>query len=258
MATIVRMPSGTVNPIHGVRPVSGRRVYFSLIMRTLLFALFGFLITGMLAVMGSETPFKDALKWWPLQAILANIATFFILKSFLNKEGITYKGLFDFRREKLKKDFGLIIPYILFGFLMGMIGLSGFSYLILGSFIPPEVMFEPVAHWMAILALVVFPVSNALVETPTYMGYALPRLEALTGKAWVGIVLAGLFLALQHIALPLIFDGPYLIWRFVSFIPLAVALGFLFARSKRLFPVAAAHFVMDFQMGITLFMNSIS
>ena len=58
------------------------RVIFSLVMRSLLFAGFGGMMVGVFAILGNESPLQVAEKWWPFQALLANIATFFILKSF--------------------------------------------------------------------------------------------------------------------------------------------------------------------------------
>ena len=101
------------NGPHLTRPIDPNwnyRVFFSLMMRTLLFIVFGAVFVGLFSVLGSETPLKDAEKWWLFQAILANIATYFILRSFLRKEGHkNYKVCLDnFARNFLK---GLTIKY---------------------------------------------------------------------------------------------------------------------------------------------------
>jgi membrane protease YdiL (CAAX protease family) len=228
------------------------RVVFSLVMRTLLFAAFGGLMVGVMALSGSDQPLKDAEKWWPFQAILANMATFIILKSFLKKEGLPFRSLFNLKSGRVKKDIKETFLLFVVGIICGAIPLYLFSYLLLGSFIPPATMFQPLPLWAMVIALILFPITNGLVETTTYMGYALPRIQQKSGKLWLAIVLAGLALAFQHVALPLVDDVPYMAWRFLAFIPLALVLGVIYSKTKRLLPIAIAHFLMDLQLVVQL------
>ncbi len=228
------------------------RAFFSLMMRTLLFILFGAIIVGLFALLGNETPLQAAEKWWPFQAILSNIATYFILRMFMKKEGLTYLSIFNYEKGRKKRDALETLWLLVVGMIVGAIPLYLCAYLLLGTFRLPTTMFQEIPLWALIIALVVFPLSNAFVEIPTYLGYALPRIEAGTGKQWLAILLAGLALALQHIALPLVFDLPYMLWRFLSFLPLALVLALIYTRTKRLFPIVLAHFLMDLQLVIQL------
>lgn len=159
--------------------------------------------------------------------------------------------------ESFTKVFRQFLLLLVIGFVFAAIPLSLFSFLFLGSWIPPELMFQPLPIWAAVIALILFPITNSLVETPTYIGYALPKLKKQTGSVWLAIIVAGLALAFQHVALPLVFDIPYMLWRFVGFIPLAIALGFIFNKSNRLFPIILVHLLLDLQMVVQVFMNSI-
>lgn len=51
-------------------------VYFSLVMRSLLFLVFGLIFVGIFTLRGSDRPFQEAEKWWSFQAIFANLVTF--------------------------------------------------------------------------------------------------------------------------------------------------------------------------------------
>ena len=51
------------------------------------------------------------------------------------------------------------------------------------------------------------------------MGYALPRLEALTGRRWLPLLLVAFWLAFQHSTLPLMFDARFILYRFLSMAP---------------------------------------
>lgn len=155
-------------------------VLLSLTMRTGLFILFGALFVGVLAVAGNPQPLKEAEKWWPFQAIFANIVTFFILRYLIHKEGGTYRRMFDLHKGRLSKDGLQFLWLMVVGFAMAGLPLSLFSYLFLGSLLPPDLMFQPLPVWAAVIALIVFPISNGLVETPNYIGYALPRLRTAT------------------------------------------------------------------------------
>ncbi|WP_042461386.1 CPBP family glutamic-type intramembrane protease [Neobacillus dielmonensis] len=230
----------------------GGSIAISLVMRTLLFALSGASIVGLFVLMGNESPLQAAEKWWPFQAILANILTFLILRGLLSKEGIAYFSLFSYKKGNIKKNVIEILWLLLVGLAAGAIPLYLFSYLLLDSVIPPDTMFQELPVWAAVIALILFPITNGLVETPTYIGYALPRIKGKTGKLWPAILLAGTFLALQHIALPLVFDVPYMLWRFLSFVPLAMVLGFIFTKTNRLLPIAIAHGLMDLQLVVQL------
>jgi hypothetical protein len=238
--------------------VSKRQIVISLLLRTMLFFVFGGLFVGLFAIAGNETPLQAAEKWWPFQAILANIVTFFVVRGWMRREGLSFWSLFGWQKGRMGKDMLQLLWLLPVGFLVGGVPLYAFSYLLLGSAVPPELMFQPLPMWAAVIALLLFPLSNGLVETPTYIGYAMPRINKMTGTLWLAILLAGLALALQHIALPLVFDIPYMTWRFVSFIPLALAVGFIFSRTQRLFPIVLVHYIMDLQMAATLFVYSVN
>lgn len=234
-----------------------RYVYFSLMMRSLLFSIFGLMFIGLIALNGSTGSMKEAEKWWPFQAIFANMVSYVILRFFLKKENRSFTDLFKANKIGVKKATMQIIMLLLAAILGGAVPLYLFSYVFLGSFVPPANMFQALPLWAAIIALIAFPVTNALVELPTYMGYALPRLQSITGKTWAALVLAGLGLALQHVFLPLIIEPDYMLWRLFSFLPLALLLGVIFLKTRRLALIVFVHFLMDLQLVAQTFMYSL-
>jgi hypothetical protein len=238
---------------------SGSRIFITLIMRTVLFAIFGFVMIGVFSITGGENDaVQEAEKWWAFQAIMANIATFVILRILLKREGLTYGSILHFQKVRLGKDLLRSLLYIVICFPIAAIGLYGLSFLAFGHFQPPDNMMQAIPLWAAIVALIVFPITNALVEIPTYMGYAFPRIEKQWGKKSLAILLTALFLAIQHGPLPLVFDGPYWIWRMFSFIPLAIVLAFIYSRTRNNAPLVIAHYVMDLQMVVYVLLASLS
>jgi membrane protease YdiL (CAAX protease family) len=97
----------------------------------------------------------------------------------------------------------------------------------------------------------------ALAELPTYFGYSITRIEALTGRTWWALSLAAFWLAAQHIALPLVFDGKFILWRFLAFIPLALVVGLIYLRTRRLLPLMITHGLIDLSLGWTVFAMSL-
>lgn len=240
------------------KTVNHHYVYFSLIMRSLFFIIFGVLIMGVLALNGSADPLKEAEKWWPFQAIFANILSLVSLNFFLKKENLSFSALFKSKKIGVKKTIKDLLLLIMAAVIGGGVPLYLFSYAFLGSFVPPSTMFQEIPLWAAFIALLIFPVTNALVELPIYMGYALPRLQMITGRTWIALVLAALGLALQHVFLPLIFEPNYMLWRLFSFLPLALMLGAIFLKTRRLSLIVIVHFLIDLQLISQTLLNSLN
>ena len=106
-------------------------------------------------------------------------------------------------------------------------------------------MFRPLPPWGLWLGLL-FPLTIGFVELPTYFGYAMPRLERRLGSGWVAWALASVALSLQHAALPLVFNGPYLLWRALMYLPFALYLGLVIKLRPRLLPfLMIGHALID-------------
>lgn len=256
------MEANTMNlPVQIAPRVKGGTVtwgwpVFMLLGRTLLFLCTGLIMVTAFAATGSQDPWAAAVPWWPYQVIATNVLVYSLLRFLARREGLELKHLVGYRPDLVKKDLlqaaALLIPI----FVVGSIGLYGASFLIWGT-MPPETMFQPLPLVAALVATVVFPLTNAMVETTTYMGYSLPRLEALTNHRWVPLLLAASGLAVQHVAFPLVLDGKFLLWRLVAFLPLALVVGLLYMRMRRLVPILIVHYLMDLQLVIMVLMASL-
>lgn len=236
---------------------SGGRIVLSLLMRTILFFVFGFTITGIFELAGHEQPFQTAIIWWPFQGIMANMVTFFFLRYWFRTEGERFWDLFRVKKGEGIQHLKQVGLLLLIGIVLGALPLYLFSYLLLGTLVPPDTLFQAMPLWAAAISLVIFPLTNALVETPTYIGYSFSRIKQKLGSVWMAAVFAGLALALQHIAMPIMFDVNFMLWRFLSFIPLAIALGFIYNRTNKLLPIIIVHFIMDLQVVSQILINSI-
>ena len=81
-----------------------------------------------------------------------------------------------------------------------------------------------------------FPLTIAFAELPTYFGYVMPRLAPQLKSGWLAWAVASFFLAFQHCFLPFILDGRFLLWRLGMYLPFAFFAGLLLKLRPSLLP----------------------
>jgi membrane protease YdiL (CAAX protease family) len=92
-------------------------------------------------------------------------------------------------------------------------------------------------------SLIIWPVIWAFAEDTTYAGYSLPRVEALTGRKWLAVVVVGFFWALQHPFMPFTLERQHFVYRFAASAPIAIVFCLLYLRQRRLLPMHVIHWV---------------
>lgn len=133
--------------------------------------------------------------------------------------------------------------------------MNNLALLIFGDAMAPiELMFRPLPAWALGLGLL-FPLTIAFAELPTYFGYVMPRLTLQLKNGWVAWLVTSLFLAAQHCFLPFILDGRFLLWRFGMFLPFALFAGLVLKIRPGLLPYfACLHALLDLATWATYFM----
>ena len=107
--------------------------------------------------------------------------------------------------------------------------------------------------WAAYASLVLFPLTQGMAELASYFAYSMPRLESRGMRPWLAITLPALALSLQHIAVPLLFDARFLLWRGLMFLPFAFFVGIVLHWRPRLLPyMAIVHVLMDLSFAAML------
>ena len=152
------------------------------------------------------------------------------------------KGLF-------KKDMLLVLALLIPSGVIGYFS-SYFATVWLYVDTPPTFMFQSLPIWAAVFSVIFFPLTNALIESTTYFGYSFQRIAVLSGNRWLALVLAASFLALQHIGIPLYLDLKYILWRFLSFLPFAFFVGYIYLKIRRLFPIMVLHYLADLPLTV--------
>ena len=218
-----------------------------LVARSLLFAGWQIAIAAALAWRGVENPWQASIAWWPWAGILTNLIILVLLAWLFHNEGSSLVGLYRFDRTHLKSDLLVMLGFFVLAGPVGYLPNLIFGNLLFGrAEAASALMFLRLPLWAAAIAMLLFPLTVALTELPTYFGYSMPRIEALSGKAWLAVLLPSFFLAVQHMALPLIFDPRFLAYRLLMFLPFALLVGVLLHWRPRLMPyMIIVHFLID-------------
>jgi hypothetical protein len=214
--------------------------------RSLLFLFFQALIALLLFVSGTQSAWYGSARWWVLIVSLANFASLYLLIRVFKAEGRNFWDILRFSRETWKTDLLLLLGFSIIALPIAAAPREPLAAAIFGDpMISTKMLFQPLPTWAFVLSFV-FPLTIWFSELPTYFGYCMPRLEAQLKNGWIAWILASLALAAQHMFLPFILNGGYLLWRFGMFLPFALVSGFALKLRPRLLPYfVIVHALMD-------------
>jgi hypothetical protein len=237
-----------------VQPLRWGMALAMLASRTVFFVIAQVLIAVVLSASGIANAWRESAYWWPISATLGSGASLIILHTLLRREGLTLWDLYKPDRKHVVQDILVTLGMTAIGALLVSMPRIWSGLLLFGdSAVPNEMMFRPLPLAVAVACIVLFPLSVGLSELPTYFGFLMPRLKALSGRWWIALLLAGFWLAAQHMALPVIFDWHFLLWRLVMFLPFALYTGAFLAWRPRLLPYFIfVHILLDLTTAVFL------
>jgi hypothetical protein len=226
--------------------------WLMLVIRSLLFLAFQALIGLLLRVVGLPNAWDAAAAWWPSSVILTNLVCLVLLIRFYRQEGLNFWDIFRVERQFIKADLLFLLGFLLIagpvGYLPNMLSAR---WLFGDPQIALDLLVRPLPAWAAMTSFVLFPLLQGLVEIPTYMLYARPRLEAQGLQPWMAVALTSFFLAAQHIFAPFITDARFITYRMVMFLPFAMLVALVMRSRPRLMPyMAVIHVLMDLSVAV--------
>jgi hypothetical protein len=227
------------------------RVILFVLLQSLLFI--GFLIAEI------PSPWMESARYWPFVVTVTNLIGMFLLDSLLKKEGSGFWHFFSFTKGSIIKDI-----LITNGLLILSAPIAYLPNLLLGNYLFGDyaeainLIYQPLPLWAAWTALIVFPLTMPLGELSTYFGYVMPRLEIITKNKWLAITLPSLMLSFQHIAVPLLFDVRFMLWRLLMFLPFALIIGLITYWRHQLLPyLLLGHVIIDVMTALMLLSMSL-
>lgn len=208
---------------------------------------------GWIFIILTNQTLADASKWWPVMCIGYNLITILVLLLICKKEHISYRSLIGDSTQKNSLWGTVLFTLIMLG--VGVGGMLGFSVLFYGGL--PEFLILPIPVWLSVLTVLLLPVTIVFSELPLYFGYSFNRIRQATNRPKLAIAYVVFFYALQHSFIPLLLDVRFILFRFLSFLPLMVFLGIMYNRKKNMRQMMIGHAMLDFSTGLQVFLISI-
>ena len=245
-----------------VRTAAGRippyRPWAMLFSRLVLFAACQALFALAFAMSGSAYPWSESVRWWPVSATMANFINLGLLYGLTRAEGVSMTALYNWNRGTWKRDSLLFLGAFV---VLGPLAFLPSSFLGLGLWgdvnATTPVMFQSLPLWAVVPMFVLFPLSVAFSELPTYFGYVMPRLQVAIGRRVAVVVMVAAVLALQHAALPLVFDWRFATWRALMYLLFALFVAWALDRRPTLMPYfMGMHVLLDTSIPIYVLLAS--
>ena len=217
--------------------------------RPVLFVALQAVLAAIFALRHRPSAWRGAGAWWSVYGTLVDICCLSLIARFTRRERIGIRDIIGKVRLRWGRDIFAGIGLFLLTFPVFMGGSFVSSLLIYGSWDPQRNLYllgvRTLPPWGLVYSFAAWWFISAATEETTYQGYVLPRIEALSGRSWVAVLIVVFWWTLQHCALPLVPDAKYLAFRFVAFLPGVTLLTLIYLRVRRLPPLIVAHLPMD-------------
>lgn len=190
---------------------------------------------------------------WSIVCTIVNIIVIILLIIIAKMNDKTYLDIINYQKNKTKFKDILIISLIILSIGMGGMYLSGLIFYQEFPYIPIEII-SPIKLFLAIINLLLLPITTALAEDGLYLGVGVNNIN----NKYLKIIIPGLFFALQHSFIPLLFDIKFMAYRFISFLPLTFILAYIYAKKKNPLPIIIGHALIDLCTSVTILIMSIN
>lgn len=209
----------------------------------LLIFIVGALITGKAV--------EEISNCWSIVASFVNVVTILLLILTAKKCGSNYWDLVNYRKGEttVKQVIGMTIFILLVG--IGGMYLAGYVCYRIIPYAPP-MLIAPIPVWLAAINIIVLPVSTALAEDGLYLGCGVNQIK----NKYAAVIVPALFFALQHCFIPTVFDVKYIVYRFLSFLPLTLILCYNYYKKRNPLPIMIGHAVIDVATAVQIFVMS--
>lgn len=201
----------------------------------------------------TDKSFAEISHLWSIIASVLNFVTIIVLQLICKHNNITYREMICYEKHKNSISESVLVVIVML--LLGMAGMYLAGWLCYGEFpyLAP-MMIAPIQPYLAVLNLFVLPITTAIAEDGLYLGFCVNGFKS----KHASILLPALFYALQHCFIPTIFDIQFIIYRFLSFLPLTLWICDRYYKKKSILCIMIGHLVLNIattvQIVITSFM----
>ena len=222
------------------------RLYLLLPIRSLMFVGVFMLLSLML-----EEKLENLSQWWSVIASIINILFIGILLFLCKKQKMTYGKLIDYEKGKCKWYVALLIVVSML--IVGMGGMYLAGYICYGVFpyLAPMLV-APIPLILAIVNLFLLPITTTLAEDGLYLGLGVNCIE----NKWIAIFVPAFFYAIQHSFIPMLLDGRYIMYRFLSFLPLTLWICYWYYKNRNPLPIMIGHGILNVATAVNILVTS--
>ncbi len=215
--------------------LQNKGLYYLLPSRCLLF-----IIVFIIGALITNKEISEISNWWSIVASCVNVLTILFLWYITKKAKSNYWELINFQKGKTKPREIVAMSIIIL--LIGMGGMYLAGYICYGI-IPyaAPMMIAPIPLGLAIINIVILPISTAFAEEGLYLGCGVNQIK----NKYIAIITPAVFFALQHSFIPVLFDIKYVIYRFLSFLPLTLILCWYYYKKRNPLPLMVGHTIID-------------
>lgn len=199
-----------------------------------------FLLVFVASAMALGTSLMEISHWWSVAAVVLNILTILLLVYLAKRNGKTYWQLINY--QKGRTTWQQVVGITLLVLVIGMAGMYLAGFLCYGNFLyAPPMMIAPIPKLLAVINVVLLPISTTFAEDGLYLGCGVNQIN----NKHAAIIIPAFFYALQHCFIPTLFDTRYILYRFISFLPLTLVLCWYYYRKRNPLPIMVGHAVID-------------
>lgn len=203
------------------------------------------LTAGFFAFRGSANAWQDATAWWPVYSTITDILCLFVLVWLTRREGMKIIDLIGAKGKDIFKQLAWTPAYLLAVAPTSILA-SVITQAFYGIALPPMIAVVNLPPVGELYGLLVWPIIWVITEELVYLGYLLPRMEVLSGKTWIAVLVVIFFWGIQHLAMPFIPDEKYLISRVLAAIAAISSFPIVFVLwRRRLIPLIGVHYIAD-------------
>lgn len=226
--------------------VKNKGMVYLLPIRCVIFAL-----TFIAGAIITKQKLEDISNWWSIAASIVNIITISMLFFIAMNNKSSYRELINYQKgkTKAKQIIGISVLVLVIG-ITGMYAAGYICYGILPYAAP--MMIAPIPVWLAVINVAVLPVTTAFAEEGLYLGCGVNRIQ----NKFLAITVPAFFFALQHSFIPTLFDLKYVIYRFISFLPLTLILCWYYYRKRNPLPIMVGHAIIDVATALQILATS--
>lgn len=196
---------------------------------------------------------NDITNWWSIVATIVNVITILVLLFVCKKMNITYKKLINY--EKGKTNIKQVIVMCIITLVFASTGMYLAGYICYGviPYLAP-MMAAPIPLVFAIINFILLPLTVSFAEDGLYLGCGVNSFK----NKYLAILVPAFFYAIQHSFIPVLFDFKFIVYRFLSFLPLTIIFCYYYKKKKNPVPIMIGHAIVEIASVILVLVTSIN